>query len=102
MNNQAGGRKLKREERVKWFFLNYYETGMEYSYFSNLSDDELDNLEWYGEKIQIPKYLPETGEDRKEADLLLQRYEDENEFHFHEVDRKWIIDCMLEFKQKKL
>jgi len=32
------------------------------------------------------------------ADLILKKYEDEHKFHFHELDRKWIIECMNEYK----
>lgn len=31
------------------------------------------------------------------ADEILRKYEDANEMHFHEVDRKWIIDAMEEY-----
>lgn len=33
----------------------------------------------------------------KKADELLAKYEDEVEMHFHQVDRNWIIDCMIEY-----
>ena len=32
------------------------------------------------------------------ADELLKKYEDENEFHFHESERKWLIQAMNEYK----
>ena len=32
------------------------------------------------------------------AGLILKKYEDSHEFHFHELDRKWIIECMNEYK----
>ena len=38
--------------------------------------------------------------DRHLADIILSKYEDENEQHFHEVDRRWIIDAMIEFALK--
>jgi len=28
---------------------------------------------------------------------ILQKHEDANEMHFHEVDRKWIIEAMEEY-----
>jgi hypothetical protein len=48
---------LSYEERVMWFFQNYYETGMEYDILiETLKNSDLDNFSWYGEKIKIPKY----------------------------------------------
>jgi hypothetical protein len=32
-----------------------------------------------------------------DASNILKNYEDDNEYHFHEVDRKWIIEAMIEF-----
>lgn len=31
------------------------------------------------------------------ADEILRKHEDANEMHFHEVDRKWIIEAMEEY-----
>lgn len=31
------------------------------------------------------------------ADKILKKYEDDNEYHFHNVDRKWIIAAMEEY-----
>lgn len=31
------------------------------------------------------------------ADDVLKKHEDANEMHFHEVDRKWIIEAMEEY-----
>jgi hypothetical protein len=31
------------------------------------------------------------------ADKILEKYEDDNEYHFHTVDRKWIIEAMEEY-----
>jgi len=31
------------------------------------------------------------------ADKILKKYEDDNEYHFHAVDRKWIIEAMEEY-----
>lgn len=31
------------------------------------------------------------------ADDILKKHEDANEMHFHEVDRKWIIEAMEEY-----
>ena len=50
-------KELTYEERVRWFVNNYYETGMEYaSMLESMKNKNLDNFEWYGEKIQIPKF----------------------------------------------
>lgn len=32
------------------------------------------------------------------ADEILKKYEDLNEYHFYEIDRKWIIEAMEEYK----
>jgi hypothetical protein len=31
------------------------------------------------------------------ADEILKKHEDDNEYHFHSVDRKWIIEAMEEY-----
>jgi hypothetical protein len=31
------------------------------------------------------------------AEDVLKKHEDANEMHFHEVDRKWIIEAMEEY-----
>ena len=31
------------------------------------------------------------------ADEILRKHEDANEMHFHQVDRKWIIEAMEEY-----
>lgn len=31
------------------------------------------------------------------ADSILAKYEDDHEYHFHQVDREWIIEAMIEF-----
>lgn len=31
------------------------------------------------------------------ADKILKKYEDDNEYHFHTVDRKWIIEAMEQY-----
>jgi hypothetical protein len=33
------------------------------------------------------------------ADKILKKYEDDNEYHFHTVDRKWIIEAMEEYAE---
>ena len=48
-------RKLSQEERIKWFFVNYYETGMELeTLLISMKDEDLDNFVWRGENITIP------------------------------------------------
>ena len=37
------------------------------------------------------------GAQRKLASDILKRYEDNNEYHLHAVDREWFLDAMLEF-----
>jgi hypothetical protein len=34
------------------------------------------------------------------ADKILAHYEDDKEYHFHQVDREWIIEAMIEFANK--
>jgi hypothetical protein len=49
--------KLTYEERVQWFVSNFYETGMEYeAMLDNMKNQDLDNFEWYGDIVKIPKY----------------------------------------------
>lgn len=48
---------LTYRERVDWFITNYFETGMEYeNIYDYLRDKDLDNLDWYGDTVKIPKY----------------------------------------------
>jgi hypothetical protein len=55
--SKLGYKELTYEQRVRWFVNNYYETGMEYaSMLESMKNEDLDNFEWYGEKIQIPKF----------------------------------------------
>lgn len=35
----------------------------------------------------------------EEANKILAKYEDDNEYHFHELDRKWIIQAMNEYAE---
>lgn len=32
---------------------------------------------------------------------ILRKHEDANEYHFHDVDRKWIIEAMEEYAKEK-
>ena len=58
---------LSTQERILWFIQNYYETRMEYSILKEtLNDSDLDNFEWYGEKINIPKKISYTDVLNKE------------------------------------
>ena len=36
------------------------------------------------------------------ANYVLKKHEDANEMHFHEVDRKWIIETMEQYSNKQL
>lgn len=52
--------RIKYEDRIKWFLANYYESGMEYGQLlRSMKNKDLDNLEWYGDTVNIPKYLHE-------------------------------------------
>ena len=35
-------------------------------------------------------------------DEILKKYEDDNEYHFHQVDREWIMDAMQEYADQQL
>lgn len=49
--------RLNYEERIKWFFDNFYETGMEYKILiESMKDQDLEKIKWYDEFISIPKY----------------------------------------------
>lgn len=48
---------LTYEERILWFYQNYFESGMELpSLLVSMEKTNLDSFEWYGEIISIPKY----------------------------------------------
>lgn len=48
---------MKYEERIRWLFENYYETGMEYEIMlDSLKSEDLDKLKWYDDFIALPKY----------------------------------------------
>lgn len=50
-------KKLTYEERINWFMINYYETGMEYEILlDSMKDEDLNNIKYYDEIISIPKY----------------------------------------------
>jgi len=46
----------------------------------------------------MPNRINMTIQDR--ADKLLALREDLYEMHFHQVDRKWLIDAMVDFAQQ--
>jgi hypothetical protein len=57
VSNQFICQKMTYEERVSWFFGNYYETGMEYEILlETLKNEDLDKFKWYDDFIAIPKY----------------------------------------------
>jgi hypothetical protein len=69
-------KELTYEERVRWFVNNYYETGMEYtSMLESMKNKDLDNFEWYGEKIQIPKFYTCKETLYTEEDMLNAFYD---------------------------
>jgi len=35
-------------------------------------------------------------------DEILKKYEDDNEYHLHQVDRKWIMEAMQEYTEQQL
>ena len=41
--------------------------------------------------------LTMINETKMNANEILKKHEDANEMHFHEVDRKWIIEAMEEY-----
>jgi len=52
---------LTKLQRIKWFFANYYETGMELEgTIQSLKDKDLDlGIDWIDGKVFPPKYLDE-------------------------------------------
>ncbi len=53
---QCWTRELTYKERVKWFFSNYYETGMEFEIcLDSFKKYDLDNFKWHDTTIAIPK-----------------------------------------------
>ena len=54
---------LTQNQRIQWFFHNYYETGMELEHLlKTMQNEDLDNFVWYGKKIYIPKFRDELIE----------------------------------------
>jgi hypothetical protein len=50
-------KKLTKNEKIKWFFENYYESGMELDILlKTMKNIDFDNFEWYGKKIKFPKF----------------------------------------------
>lgn len=53
-------KKLTYKERINWFVLNFYETGMEYDIiYDSFKKEDLDRIKWYNDFIKIPKYKDE-------------------------------------------
>lgn len=49
-------RPLSQEDKIRWFFSNYWETGMELdSLLVSMKNTDFDNFFWYEEKIDVPK-----------------------------------------------
>jgi hypothetical protein len=36
------------------------------------------------------------------ADKLLAKFEEKNEYHFHHVNREWMVECMEEYAKEKV
>lgn len=51
----------------------------------------------YDKPFPIPNY-----DMKQTADEILQKHEDANEMHFHQVDRQWIIQAMEEYASQKV
>jgi predicted ATP-grasp superfamily ATP-dependent carboligase len=41
-------------------------------------------------------------ENKQTASEILQKHEDDNEMHFHDVDRKFIIEAMEEYAEQQV
>ncbi len=53
-------KKLTYKERIDWFVVNFYETGMEYEIiYDSFKNEDLDRIKWYNDFIKIPKYKDE-------------------------------------------
>lgn len=53
---------LTYEERIEWFYKNYYETGMELNILlDSMRNENLDCFNWYGDTIKLPKYKDEIN-----------------------------------------
>jgi len=66
--------------------------------FENMRDKPLKNRGKELDKEVSDIELGNLSSPSLMTDLILKKYEDSNEFHFHELDRKWIIECMNEYK----
>jgi hypothetical protein len=53
--------------------------------------------QWYAEWLESKMYDSAYHISTQTASDILLKHEDANEHHFHEVDRKWIIDAMEEY-----
>jgi len=69
--------------------------------FENMRDKPLKKRVGELDKDKITENLENmlgNSSSQSVAGLILKKYEDSHEFHFHELDRKWIIECMDEYK----
>lgn len=58
--NKTYRSRLYYRDRVKWFFTNYFETGMELgALIHSMQGQDLDNFKWYDEYIKIPNFKDE-------------------------------------------
>lgn len=69
---QLYAEELDFEERVQWFFANYYETGLEMHYLrESLIKENLDAVKWHDTIVAIPKYRLSLQLYQRSADLFL-------------------------------
>jgi hypothetical protein len=97
-------KELTYEERVRWFVNNYYETGMEYaSMLESMRNKDLDNFEWYGEKIQIPKFykLPQPEISDEEIEKAAFDYVENSEEDKWAATLTFIAGCKWYKEQLK-
>lgn len=104
--------KLKYEDRIKWFFENYFETGMELEILlENFKNQNLDSIKHYNQIISLPKYklniIGEYGLIKNNFDLdkkilfnsYFLKYISKL---FNMVPNSIIINSLYGFKNKKI
>lgn len=63
---------LSYEERIRWFYENNWETGMEWTItLESFKKENLDAIEWHGEILSIPKYRLSLQLYQRSADTFL-------------------------------
>jgi hypothetical protein len=84
--------------------------GFYHSYTDALNDSDNNKFDFISCGIKYVHqlqnlYFALTGKELEinmTADEILKKHEDANEMHFHEVDRKWIIEAMEEYARVNL